>query len=215
LKNSIIILMSVFLISSCSTSNISNDFELQPNTDKGIVIGSITYDGGYSEYSIKYSQFYSGDTGYFKSGRSLILIPYFPDGEFEELGIKGNLIAAELPYGNYEINSWGVGSGPSTVSPTKPFSIKFTVTPGEAIYLGNFHFTELDSLGLTITGARVDYSDKRSRDIKAFSQNYVGLNETPIGASIAKGTRVNRLGGNYETRLDPIVPVGFKSNYVR
>jgi len=203
-----LIFLSVFFVSSCATKNVSKDFSLSPQTDKGLVVGSITYSGSYSGYSVTYHQAPNGISGRFQSGQTNVIVPYFPAGEFEAMGIKGNLIAAELPAGDYEINSWNVGSGAAAVRPTLPFSIKFHVTPGKAVYVGNFHFTQLSSMGLTITGAKVDYRDMRTRDIEVLSSNYPSLSTVPIESSIDAGKEVAELGGKYHTTITITVPVG-------
>ena len=201
LNQLIIFIFSILFLSSCATTNVSKDFKLEQGSNKGLVVGSITYQGSYSGYSVLYRQIPSGTSGRFQSGQSNVIIPYFPAGEFESLGIKGNLIAAELPEGDYEINSWSVGSGPASVKPTIPFSIKFHISAGKAVYLGNFHFTQLASMGLTITGAKVDFREERKRDIRALSKNYVSLTDVPIESAIDIGEEINELGGKYHTTI--------------
>ena len=54
----------------------------------------------------------------------------------------GHVVVTRLPPGNYEVHSFGfAGStalGSVHWSPSKPFSLPFTIRPGEATYIGSF-----------------------------------------------------------------------------
>jgi hypothetical protein len=201
------VLFFLFALSACATSNVSKNYVIKTDSNTGIVTGSITYDGSYSGYAVIYRKVPSGKTGHFQSGESQVIIPYFPAGEFKPMGIKGNLIAAELPAGDYEINSWSVGSGPAAVTPTTPFTISFRVIPGKATYIGNFHFTQLSSAGLTVTGAKVDYRNMQERDSSVLAKNYKNLASVPTVSALEKDTNINKLGGNYSTKITLFIPI--------
>ncbi|WP_369960036.1 hypothetical protein [Pseudomonas benzenivorans] len=201
-----IVVFGILLLCGCATSNVSKDYALKEDGDVGLVIGSITYDGAYSGYAVSYHRVPSGGAGYFQSGLSNVVIPYFPVGEFESMGLSGNLVATELPAGDYVIDAWSVGSGAAAVRPTKPFSISFRVAPGKATYIGNFHFTQLSNMGLTVTGAKVDYSDKLERDSAVLKAHYSNLSSVSIASAVKPELYVTGLGGNYRTTINILIP---------
>lgn len=57
---------------------------------------------------------------------------------------KGQLVALQVPAGEYEFFNFQATSvvlgGTKTSTPTKTFSYRFTVVPGETTYLGELHF---------------------------------------------------------------------------
>lgn len=77
----------------------------------------------------------------------MTIIPYFPKGDYGEIGLRGDLFVIELPEGEYEVYSWEVGSGVANVRPTQPVSVKYKVERGKAIYAGNYNFVQTDSMG--------------------------------------------------------------------
>ncbi|QLC73831.1 hypothetical protein LPB260_24285 [Pseudomonas sp. LPB0260] len=204
-----VLVFCVLLLCGCVTTNVSKNYSLKENSGTGLVVGSITYDGSYSGYAVSYRRAPSEASGRFQSGQSNVVIPYFPAGEFETMGINGNLIAAELPAGDYVIDAWSVGSGAAFVRPTRPFSILFSVIPGKATYIGNFHFTQLSRMGLTVTGAKVDFSDKRERDSDVLKKHYPNLSTVSIVSAVEPGLHVTELGGLHHTTISIDVPITY------
>lgn len=114
----------------------------------------------------------------------------------------GGIFATELPVGNYRIKSWAVTQGSWSLSPQSPFSLNFTVKPGESVYLGNFHFTET-SRNLLMSGSNeVTLQNMASRDIPALQKRFPVLAKIPLTASIADGIRIEKLGGRSSQSLD-------------
>ena len=204
----LVVCLFTFVIQGCATPNIDRGYVLNSTAESGVVSGSITYQGGYSGYRVYYRSLkQDGESGFFQWGKSNVLIPYFPKGDFESLGIKGALFAAELSAGDYEIYQWSVGSGPAIVKPIEDFSIRFTVEPAKAVYLGNFNFVQTDSMGLTITGAEVSYADMSIRDLSVLQQKYPNFSKVPVKYAVPPSTNINRLGGNTKTKFYLMIPV--------
>ena len=89
------------------------------------------------------------------------------------MDVKGQLVAAQLPAGNYEffsfiaLNSAGLAKG--TTKAVKAFSYPFQVHPGEVSYLGEFHM-KFEQNRLPMAGSsseipfRVTLRDNRAQD---------------------------------------------------
>lgn len=195
----------VVLLAACATPNVEQDFRLNPASNEGVVAGSVTYSGRYSGYSVRYRHLPSGTSGKFETGQGVALIPYVPKGDFNDATLRGNVFAAALPAGDYEIFRWSVGSGAANVGPTVPFSIRFRVEPGKMVYLGNFHFTQTSSMGLTVTGATVTYRESIDRDLPIMKAKFPAFADVPIGYSIPRGTSQENVGGQFTTTIT--VPV--------
>ncbi|WP_425054853.1 hypothetical protein [Pseudomonas abyssi] len=196
-------------LAACATRNIEPGYALGRDEGKGLAVGSITYLGGYSGYSIYYRSVATQQQGRFQTGSGQLLAPSFSDKDFSGADGAGRLIAAELEAGEYEIFLWQVASGAATVSPDAPFSIRFKVSPGEIVYFGNFNFEQTASFGLTVTGAAVSFNDRAERDIGLFRQKYPNLAEFDVTAAIEPGASYDNLGGLSSARWDipVIVPV--------
>ena len=136
----------------------------------------------------------------------MALIPIPPKGDYSDYNSKGELFAIELKSGEYQINGWDVFSGYATISPLAPISIKLKIEPGKATYIGNFTFTQTGSLGLTVTGVSVTYSNKFARDKKVLAKKYPNINIENVILGVSPDTSINDLGGAGETSWDmPIV----------
>lgn len=88
----------------------------------------------------------------------------------------GRLAVIELQPGEYEFYSWrgGTSSGPGgftvTVRSTEPFSKRFRVIPGKAVYLGNVHFSVSRSGPFQRAPYQMRVSDLRQRDLALLHQ---------------------------------------------
>jgi hypothetical protein len=202
--------LTALLVAACATPNVSQDYRLNPSSNDGVVMGSVTYSGRYSGYSVEFRQVPTGQTGRFQTGESVALIPQVPKGDFGSAAPRGTVFAAALAAGDYEIYEWKVGSGYANVRSTAPFSIRFKVEPGKLVYLGNFHFTQTSGMGLMVTGAMLSYAEKHERDIAAFKAKFPALAEFPIAYAVAPGTNEEWLGGRSSTTITvPVfVPIG-------
>ena len=203
------LLLSV-LLAACATPSVPPSFRLDSSKSDGVVSGSLSYDGRYSGYRVLYRRFPDGKPERFEIGESMVLIPTVPQWDFKEANLSGNVFAASLPAGEYEVFAWSVGSGYSRVNPTAPFSIRFRVEPGKMVYLGSFHFQQTSSMGLAVTGVSVSYLDRIERDLAMIKKKYPGLGDAPVAYAIGVGTNEQQLGGRSSNTITvPIfIPVG-------
>ena len=200
-------LLLAWLLQGCALQpkNISSDFALSEASEAGVMIGSITYTGGYSGYSVFFKAKEGEQIFEVQTGAGITLLPVWPEGDFGDIGLKGDLFAIELPAGDYNFYSWGVSSGLAHINPTAPFTIRFVVKPGQAVYTGNFNFHQTARMGLTVTGVSVSYSDWLERDVGLFRARYDKVEIGRINRGIEEGLIQNALGGGGSTRFDPPV----------
>ncbi len=199
--------LCLILLTACkSTSNIKSDYRFSSNSSSGVMLASIEYVGGYSGYSVTLSDMPFTKSWKIQFGEGMALIPIPPQGDFSEYGSKGELFAIELQSGEYQINGWDVFSGYATISPLSPISIKFKIEPGKATYIGNFTFTQTDSLGFTVTGVSVTYSNKFVRDKDVLAKKYPYIVNENVMLGVSPDTLIEGLGQDGETSWDvPIV----------
>ncbi len=189
-------LVFVTLLFGCtSTPNIKSDYNLDSNSSKGIMLASISYVGGYSGYAVSLSDSSKTENWTIQFGEGMALIPIPPKGDYSSYGKKGELFAIELPSGEYQIDEWNVFSGYATISPVTPISIEFKIEPGKATYIGNFNFTQTDSLGLTVTGVEVTYSDNFEEDSVVLGMKFPNINTNNILMGISPNTSLRGFGG--------------------
>ena len=195
------------LLTACSSiPNVKSDYRLNSNSSSGVMLASIEYVGGYSGYSVTLSDIPFTKSWNIQFGEGMALIPIPPRGDFSDYDSKGELFAIELRSGEYQINSWNVFSGYATISPLSPISIKFRIEPGKATYIGNFTFTQTDSLGLTVTGVNVTYSNKFVRDKDVLTKKYPYIVDENVLLGVSPDTFIEGLGEDGETSWDmPIV----------
>jgi hypothetical protein len=200
--------LALLALNACATKNIDRNYALDETSGKGVVIGSITYSGTYASYSVYYRKVGGGTAGRFQFGQGMYLFPPLEKDDIRGRGLRGDVFAAELPAGDYEIYSWHVGSGYALVGPSNPFTIRYHIEPGKSVYLGNFHFQRRERLLGGVTGAMLTYKDEAERDLKIFATKYPKLGEFEIGSSIEKGQVYDDLGEGYQTVITvPIVYV--------
>jgi len=74
----------------------------------------------------------------------------------------GRLAVVELQAGEYEFYAWEGSSGNTRIKSQQPFSKRFRITAGKAVYIGNMHLAvESYSYGVRV-------SDMRDRDLPLF-----------------------------------------------
>ena len=205
--SSILFALLTLVLSGCATTSVPANYAPSENSGKGVVVTSITYSGRYAGYSVMYASSDGKTTGKFMVGKGMVLIPYFPDMDFEEKGMKGEVVVAELPAGQYEINGWHVSSGYASIRPASPVQVRFTVEPGKKVYLGSFHFEQTRSMGLTVTGVKVGFADQEVRDMNVVAKKYPGVASSPSGGTVPQRTTIDALGGGGSTRMSaPYIP---------
>lgn len=174
------LLFVLAVLAGCSSNVIKEDYSFSESIQKGVLLGSITYEGSYSEYGVHYRKVSEQKKdGYVSIGESVSLIPLhlFSSMEIEQGDIEGEVFGLSLEPGLYEFYAWKVSSAGIKTKSTEPFSLRFEVKPGKSIYIGNFNFTQTDSRGLTVTGASVDFSNQVKRDMNIIGDKYINLSD--------------------------------------
>jgi hypothetical protein len=200
------LILTLLVLTGCaSTKTIKADYSLNSQSEKGVLISSLSVRGGYSGYSVYYQGIDNENTGSIQFGEGMALLPIFPKGDFSHLNRKGEVFAVELPAGKYKIWRWGVASGYAFIKPVSPISIEFEVLAGKAVYIGNFDFKQTDSMGLTVTGVKVNYSDQSQIDLDILSKKHPNLDATNILKGIEDNANYQGIGGSGQTNWD--IPV--------
>jgi hypothetical protein len=165
-----------------------------PKAGTGVAAGSITYSGPRGVYAISVRRLDSGDWHEIRVGAvdhplsaPLLLIK----GDFPQTA--GELFAVELPPGAYEIYSWRFASRCGMPTAASPFSLRFTVTPGETVYLGSVEFSGLCTSSSYLEHFRADYRNRLDRDLPLLRRKYPALGER-IAAPPEGGMTIDRLG---------------------
>ena len=162
---------------------------------KGLVIGSIAARSPFPNRSILlYRKIGDSGESYFQPG-------------------AGELIAAELPVGDYEFTSWRVTVEDGSIIPAKPFRIGFRVTSGRAAYLGSYDFQlTLEPAGTTQFGSsapnskwvvEVTCTDQSAHDMRIFATRYPAVSQQGVSTIQPQECRRNLGDGSryYAQRL--------------
>jgi hypothetical protein len=203
-------LLLTAVLAGCAASNIGGDYVLDSKHGTGVVAGTITYFGSYASYRLHIANEQSNQTYRIEHGDSQTLNPLLAfKGEAINPALQrtGSAFAVELPAGTYAVRSWQVSQGAANVWSTAPTGVQFTVQPGKAIYLGNFHFKETSRVMRAVTGASVSLNDETTRDIPALTKSFPSLRSTPITQSLEAGTRIDSIGGKSDGRISVPIPI--------
>lgn len=166
-----------FLLSACVTvspTSIPRSLANAPAADMGTVFGTIGATGytDISNMTVRFRRLGSEDGGSFDHIRPSLFAQTARD--FEDSSGYGTVFSARLPAGEYEVfNVWFYRStqfGTTDYSLKDPVSIRFTVQPGRATYLGEFighRMVGQNMFGTPVTaGAYFVVSDKLARDVE-------------------------------------------------
>jgi hypothetical protein len=197
-----VIIISMLLLSACTSTNIPKEYKLPENSNVGLAVGTITYTGSIGAYRILVTN--ESNTIKYRFEIGQVQWDPFSEGEFDkDLGMKGKPFATELPAGNYILSHWLIAQGASTTMSKEPISIPFTIEAGKPIYLGNFHFTKTSNFGLGGTKtALVTLEDKANRDLPILNKRYPSINLNPTMRSIAPDSKIENIGGGSSHRID-------------
>ncbi|MFW2372481.1 MAG: hypothetical protein ACN4GM_05115 [Gammaproteobacteria bacterium] len=200
-----IIFVGYMILTGCATSNINKEFDFIENSQTGVVIGSLTQDVSGSAYARYYMQSVTDSskpiTLHSRQQNLSGLMPGFVKSEF--IGMDGRLFTIELVEGEYKFTHWDVNSGSTNYFPVKlPTSLKFEVTAGEIVYLGNIHMRLIDD------GMLPYISNKSERDIALFKQKYPKLTDHTIQIRpLAQGL------WHSESDINDNLPIGEKPRF--
>lgn len=184
----------VLLAAGCRTVNIASDYAIDPGKNSGVVVVSLTRSGLPSGLNM-----FVNYRGVDVDHRSAVPIsdlfasadwrcPFF--GTSTEAEPCGRLAVIELQPGEYEFYSWegGSSSGPGGMTMnvrSGPFSKRFRVLPGKAVYLGNLHFAVQGPV-VPFGGSRymMKISDLRERDLGLFYAKHPNITPDRVVVSI-------------------------------
>ncbi|MBQ4810143.1 hypothetical protein J8M20_02300 [Pseudoalteromonas luteoviolacea] len=189
----------LLVVGCATTKSVKKGYQLNEATDKGVFVASISYQGGYSGYSIRFSASNGQSSGQIEFGKGMSLIPIPPKGDYSHIGRKGQLYVVELPAGDYTVFGWQVASGYATTKPQMPISINFKVQPGKATYIGNFDFVQTSGLGLTVTGVEVNYTEQSNIDLEVLKRRFPNINVSDVIMGIKPSFSMEGIGGENST----------------
>jgi hypothetical protein len=204
-RNPFSVLLPLLTLGLVSCAGTPSDFRFDPAKNTGLVVGSISYEGGLGRYVLIAKEKTTGAVVNFNFGCSLV--PCFTPSDDERYSKselpkqRGGGFAVEVPTGEYQIVAWQVVQGAKRSTSTSPIDISLTVEKGKASYVGNLHF---DAHWEDIT-----LRDKSQRDLPLLRAQFPVLGATPLAYSIAPGTSIKNLGGNYQSRrqLPVFIPI--------
>lgn len=190
----LLIVLVMVTFAGCATSGLSSQEKFDEKSKQGIVFAAILYEGTYSANTIFVRSMDGRVRKTMRFGEAVLAWPVPPDGDYVDHGFasfsrKGGLIAEEFPPGNYEVYAWIVsGSGPSVKS-AEPFSIRFTVEPGVATYIGAYQFKH-QRTALMVSGASMSVDDEFERDEQVFRKKFINMQPLSVKNGIARYFRV-------------------------
>lgn len=193
--------VAVVLVTGCATSSIPKTATFDSQSDHGLVLGSISHSGDRPSYKVFYSGVDNNTQGQIQSGSRGLFLRNWPGGDLDTVGLRGDLFAIKLPAGDYQFYSWNVSNRDRHTYPADDFSLKFSVQPGIANYLGNFHFGTESSDELTSAEVDVTYSDEFARDMALLQRKYEKVDFQGTKRAIEEGLEVESLGGAVATEL--------------
>ncbi|MBL1293160.1 MAG: hypothetical protein COB61_004725 [Thiotrichales bacterium] len=193
-KNPLFLVLVVFLfISGCQTLNVKEDFELDPDAGTGLIIGSVTQTikAGRNVSAAFFLNRVSGKNvrDIQAKVKTIVLGDLTFKSEFEEQQQDGRIFAVEVPAGINELDAWEIKIAAGYIYPrTPPPSLKFSVKPGEVVYIGNLHM-DVDSaknfLGIKgAIGGAPSISDEQERDIPLLKEKFKNLATKDISINV-------------------------------
>ena len=215
IKKIVFVVISLLFLAGCGTTNVRNDYALSQQSQKGLVIGSLTqsksskghqgFSSAISGISLVYRNTETEETG--RIGIDSTLPGPLYSGDFSNA--KGELIAVELPPGDYVFEKWHALQGSYTnVYSNIPYPIKFSVYRNRAVYIGNLNLEIIfgrNIIGIGIVaGGLVTVNDSRERDIRVLLTRYPNIEPNDIVYELAKSKRESPGNASRET---PFIPV--------
>ncbi len=205
--------LGTLLLAGCAGRNVDANYALQGKSDRGLVVASLTRRGE-ADFDI-YVRIRNVDTHAdhsvslddISTQRDWNKLEYRNPGDMSDLGHSGatepvgRLAVFELPPGNYEMyNWWGHTSTTARLYierlnvTASPFSLRFTVRPGQMTYLGNVQIVVPDYLHLYKYDHtyQVEISDTQARDLALLRQKYPALGSTTLAREITADSDISQ-----------------------
>lgn len=190
------------LLAGCTMAPLASDYSLEGKGNTGVVFLSLTRTGSI-EHSIwlklrgvghDYSSYVAlDDYGVTWDWAKLTFSGAINDfGKATKQDPVGHLAVFALPAGDYEFYSWYGGSpiwlkhGDDYDVRSRPFSVKFTVRPGQVTYAGNLQIEMPDRIFADYYKQEYEISvaDKLERDQAVLRQKYPRLAGQSVSTSL-------------------------------
>ena len=188
----LLLLSAITAIYGCVASNISEDYSFDSDSPKGLLVGTLTWDGTYASYNIYLKNLKTSEVIRIEAGGSMAPWNLFDsNGDLGHLGVKGDLFTLELEPGYYEAYTWKVIPGSNyPLLPRKDYSIKLQINKGRALYFGSVNFKQTDIVGSAISGVKVTYLNQYDRDVKEFKTRYKKITLPEVHSPLNTGEQV-------------------------
>jgi hypothetical protein len=174
------------LASGCAYDRDVPGSRLLAETDRGLILGSISFADNPSEYRLYYEPSVGGD-----------LLGKAQQGGFVELVTRSDgsgdpeLFALELPAGDYVFTAWRIVQQGYRVWPKEEFAIPFVVKPNRTTYVGNFDFQAIRT-GRDSSGKRIArFDDLYQRDLERFRERYEDIDFGDVQVGIKQGASMS------------------------
>lgn len=200
----VLLLLMVLTLVGCvpAVRQIDSRYTLSEDSGNGVVIASVTYQGGYSQYAVDLRATGQTATQRMQIGSAQTIIPAgMQQWDIEAPGTRGQLFSVELPAGSYEIAEWTAGSGAASMDHEDSFTIPFEVLSGQITYIGNFNFKATGRMGAMITNLNVIHSDEFDRDAEVAARKFPHLELDRVAYAIVPGYHQEMIGGRTRTTL--------------
>jgi len=173
------------LLTGCA--NVPADYKFDETKAKGVVIGSVTFESGMGRYYLVVQPVAGGNN--IDLGFGCAVWPCIDPAEDEAFPKRGGPYAVELDEGRYRIVGWRISRGPRKTRSSEKVDIEFDVERNKTTYLGNLHFDP--------HWEDVQLRDASEIDIPIIKMRYPFVQNSPIRISIAPGTEIHKVGGEY------------------
>ena len=188
------------LLTACAT-NVSSSHKPDPATGNGLIVGTITYNTYGGQYYVTVPRLSATGEVIKLSVGSSSWHPFAKVND-SDLKARGDTFAVEAPAGDYVMGGWVVRQGPKRYWGTKSLGFSFKVEPGKVTYVGNIHFVDKEYVNL---------NEMAKRDLPVIEDRYPAVKTTPLAFTIAEGTKLEKLGGEGDWKINfpvfiPVAP---------
>lgn len=193
MKYKLVLMLLIIFGAGCSTSNVSKDYSLNKDANKGLLLVAISWSDdprgapGYAAATSDVSYQFKSKSGEYKQSVHLdptLGLDFFKDFTPESGNGSGRIVALELPEGDYEFYGWKLLQGSADhFWNVEPFSIPFRITKGVASYIGELNlsiFRVKNALNVGVFGrGTLSLTDKSERDFQLIARKFpkIDINE--------------------------------------
>ncbi len=147
-RRGLLLAATLLVLTGCATRDIPPSYQLSPNSGRGVVLVSLTYNGaetGPMNYLVRHlgTNAVTSIPVAHPDAQKAYRLPSGkwtpPSGSVADTSLSGRVAAVELAAGEYRVDGWRMTLGNRTLSSTKPLEETFKVTAGQVVYIGNIH----------------------------------------------------------------------------